>query len=194
MNNNRIILASQSQARKKAMVLLGLKYECIPAHINEKEIRDRDPIKMAQLISEAKALSIAQKENGIIIAGDAFLVFEGKVLEKPLSLQEAHGMLQSLSGNMHTFITSLSVYEAGTKRMRSVATHCNIYFREISNAEIEFYCSRYPVLTLAGAYETDGVALFSSKVEGSCNFFTALPMKELVEFLNDIDKDLLNGN
>lgn len=187
--SSRIVLASQSEHRKKAMNILGLSYECIPANIDEKAIRNPDPLKMALMISEAKAFFLGNKEKGIIIAGDTFLVFEGKVLEKPTSLSEAYSMLNTLSGNKYTLISGLAVYDTLTGKMRSTVATCDIYLRTISQEEIIDYCNRYPVLKFAGAHETDGVVRFSERIEGSCLIETTIPIKELILFLREIQED-----
>lgn len=189
----RIILASQSEIRRKALNILGLSYECIPANINEKAIRDPDPIKMALKISEAKAYEIAKKEQGIIIAGDAFLVFNEQVLEKPSSLDEAYTMLNKLSGNKYTFVTGLAVYDTKTNKMRSSTATCDIYLRRLSKSEIIDYCNRYPVLKFAGAHECDGVVRFAEKIEGSCINETAISMKDLIQFLDEITQERFTG-
>lgn len=185
----RIILASQSEIRKRALNILGLPFACIPANIDEKAIRDKDPIKMALMLSEAKAYEIAKREEGIIIAGDAFLVFKGQVFEKPLTLDEAHWMLHQLSGNHYTFVTGLAVYDTAFKKMRSATATCEIYLRSLSTHEIVDYCKRYPVLKYAGAHESDGVARFAKKVEGSCICETSLALKDLIQFLDEIQQD-----
>ncbi len=83
--NERIILASQSKIRKRALEILGISYECIPANIDEKAMRDANPITMAIMISEAKAHAVSSKEDGIIIASDAFW-FLMKKFSKNLTL------------------------------------------------------------------------------------------------------------
>ncbi len=98
-------------------------------------------------------------------------------------------MLKALSGNKHTFITGLAVYDSQTGKMRSRASTCNIYFRSLSDDEIKDYCNRYPVLTFAGSLEIDGVIRFSEKIEGNCNFVTAMPLQHLVQFLREIEQD-----
>ena len=56
----RIILASQSHIRKRALDLLNLEYDTIPSNIDEKAIRDPDPLQMAQKLSEAKAKAVGE--------------------------------------------------------------------------------------------------------------------------------------
>ncbi len=179
----KIILASQSLIRKRALDLLGLTYETIPSDIDEKAIRDPDPLKMAQRLSEAKAHAIGERHPGIIIASDAFLVFQERILEKPNDLQEAHKMLRSLSGAHYDFVTGVAVYSTITKKMLSSVATCKIHMRQLSDHEIADYIQKNPVLKFAGGHDTDGVVRFSEKVEGNCNFFTAIPMNKLIEFL-----------
>ena len=190
----RIILASQSEIRKRAMDILGVSYECIPANIDEKAIRDSDPLKMVLMISEAKAREVAKQEDGVIIAGDAFLVFKGEVLEKPNSLNQAYAMLNALSGNRYTFVTGLAVYDTRTGKMRSNVATCDIYLRILFQDEIRDYCNRYPVLKFAGAHESDGVVRFSEKIEGDCINETAISMKDLILFLREIEQDRVAGD
>ena len=179
----RIILASQSLIRKRALDLLGLKYETIPSHIDEKAIRDPDPLKMARMLSEAKAKAVARQHPGLIIAADAFVVSKGKVMEKPEHLEEAFEMLQELSGSSYTFVTGLAVYNSMKDQMCPSTDTCEIYWRKLSDEEIHAYIGRNPVMKFAGAHDTDGVMRFSEKVVGNCNFFSAIPMNKLIAFL-----------
>lgn len=194
MDNLRYILASQSEIRQRALKILGLPFECIPSRIDEKAIRDSDPLKMATLLSEAKAREIAKKEDGVIIAGDAFLIFEGKILEKPNTMDEALRMLQDLSGKKYTFVSGLAVFDTQTGKMRSKVATCEIYLRELSLKEIIDYCNRYPVLKIAGAHEGDGISLFAKRVEGSYINETAICLSDLASFLKEIESDRLYKN
>lgn len=67
----RIVLASESQFRKRAMDLLGLPYETRPSHVDEKAIRDDDPARLTRKLAEAKAHKIAAEcPDAIIVSGD----------------------------------------------------------------------------------------------------------------------------
>ena len=69
----RIILASQSKSRRKALELLGLKYEVIPSDFDEQSIRHDDPYILAKILSEEKAKAVAKHENNAIIIGSDLL-------------------------------------------------------------------------------------------------------------------------
>jgi predicted house-cleaning NTP pyrophosphatase (Maf/HAM1 superfamily) len=55
----KVVLASESQFRKRAMDLLGIPYETRPARIDEKAIRDDNPAELTRQIAEAEAHQIA---------------------------------------------------------------------------------------------------------------------------------------
>ena len=51
----RIVLASESESRRRALDILGLKYEVRPSAIDERAVRDLDPAVMTRKLAEAKA-------------------------------------------------------------------------------------------------------------------------------------------
>ena len=55
----KLILASESQSRKRALDLLGVPYEVRPAAIDEKAIRDPGPAALTKKLAEAKAWKVA---------------------------------------------------------------------------------------------------------------------------------------
>jgi septum formation protein len=179
----KIILGSQSLIRQRALKLLDLPFEIAHSNINEKAIRHTDPYQMAINIAEAKAKAIGEKHEGIIICGDAFMVFNGKIVEKPSSVAEAKQMIRSFSGKSYDFVTSVVVYNTKTNSLDKAAESLTIWFRELTDAEIDNYVAKYPVTTLAGGHETDGAILFSSRIEGNYNSYTAIPMNHLIPFL-----------
>src|SRR5215469_7057910 len=82
----RIILASESKFRQRAMDLLGLAYETHPSALDEKSIRDTNPKRLTQKLAEAKAQKMASVfPDAIVISGDA-LVSKG---DRILRSQEA---------------------------------------------------------------------------------------------------------
>jgi septum formation protein len=57
----RIVLASESPFRRRALAMIGLKYEVCPSRIDEKQIRDQDPVRLTQKLAEVKARHIARQ-------------------------------------------------------------------------------------------------------------------------------------
>jgi len=182
----RVILASESQSRRRALDILGLHYEVCPSAIDEKSIRDSDPAVLTKKLAEAKAWRIANDfRDSIVVSGDAVVVKDGKILEKPRSNDEAAEFLSELSGSAFQFVTSLAVIRSDTRTMLSTVETSTIRFRQLIEREILDYVSRYPVLRFAGAFEGDGVLRFADSVSGSYNFITALPVSRLAIFLRE---------
>jgi septum formation protein len=182
----RIVLASESQSRKRALDILGLTYEVRPSAIDEKSIRDSDPVALTKKLAEAKAWKVASDvQDAVVVSGDAVVAKEGKILEKPRGMEEAVELLRELSGSAFQFVTSLTVIRSDTRRMLSTVETSEIRFRQLVQREIRDYVGRYPVLRFAGAFEGDGVLRFADSVSGSYNFITALPVSRLAVFLRE---------
>ncbi len=182
----RIVLASESQFRKRAMDLLGLPYETRPSHIDEKAIRDDDPAQLTRKLAEAKALHIAaQCPDAVIVSGDAVAAKGPKIFEKPKTKEEAASFLREFSGSQFQFVTSIAVLNTQTRRMLSTVETLDISFRELLDREIQQYINKYDVLNYAGAFENDAVLLFADRVAGSYNLGTALPPSRLIVLLRE---------
>jgi septum formation protein len=182
----KIVLASESVSRRRALDMIGIAYETCPSGIDEKAIRDEDPRRLTQKLGTAKARQVAkQYPEAIIVAGDAVAAKGKKILEKPRDQEEAAEFLKKLSGSEFQFITSLAVLHSQTGRMLSTVETLSITFRPLAQAEIRRYVGRYDVLSYAGAFEDDAVHLFAERIEGSYNIGTALPVGRLVLFLRE---------
>jgi septum formation protein len=182
----RVVLASESQSRKRALDILGLTYEVRPSAIDEKSIRDSDPAALTRKLAEAKAWKVAgDVQDAVVVSGDAVVAKEGKILEKPRGNDEAVEFLRELSGSAFQFVTSLAVIRSDTRKMLSTVETSEIRFRRLVDREILDYVGRYPVLKFAGAFEGDGVLRFADSVSGSYNFITALPVSRLAVFLRE---------
>jgi septum formation protein len=182
----KIVLASESQSRRRALDILGLRYEVCASAIDEKAIRDSDPTALTRKLAEAKAWKVAGAFPGaVVVSGDAVVVKNGKIFEKPRDNQEAEEFLRELSGSAFQFVTSLVVIHSDTRKVLSTVEMSEIRFRELVECEIRDYVSRYPVLRFAGAFEGDGVLRFADSVSGSYNFITAMPVSRLAVFLRE---------
>jgi septum formation protein len=187
----RLVLASESQSRRRALDRLGIAYEVHPSAIDEKSIRDADPAVLTTKLAEAKAWKIANTfKDAVVVAGDAVVVKDEKIFEKPRDIAEAAQFLAELSGSSFRFVTSLAVLRADTGKMLSTAEASEITFRPLIDSEIRDYVGRHPVLQYAGAFDGDGVLRFAESICGSCNIFTAMPVSKLAVFLREQGVDV----
>ena len=180
----KIVLASASQFRKRALDMLGVSYEVCPSRIDEKAIRDNDPASLTRKLAEEKARQVASEHpDAVVVSGDAVVSKDGRIYEKPRNLEEAAQFLRELSGGEFQFVTALAVMHSSTRRMLSTVEVSDISFRQLAEHEIQAYIEKYSVLNYAGAFESDAVLFFADRIRGSYNFVTALPVGRLIVFL-----------
>lgn len=175
--NMRIVLASESQFRRRALDMLGLAYKICPSGVDEKAVRDNNPAELTRKLAEAKARKVASEcPDAVVVSGDAVVSKGARIYEKPRDKDEAAQFLRELSGSEFQFVTALAVIHSQTGNMLSTVEVSNISFRRLIQCEIQAYISKYDVLRYAGAFESDAVLRFAERISGSYNFVTALPV------------------
>jgi septum formation protein len=183
----RLILATQSPQRFALFTELHLPFDQVPADVNEQDIQDPDLVKRAELVARAKAEKVARDyPDAIVIAADTYIILEGRALEKPVGEADAIRMLELQSGRQTVEVTGLCYLDP--KRDLEVAKTIitNIWFRDLSLAEIKHYVAHNPVTGFSGAFcpaYASGAALIA-RIEGSFTSFThGLPLDEIVPLL-----------
>ena len=153
MENYHIILASNSPRRRELLSGLDLDFEVkvlpdieenYPDHLETPEI----PVYIAT--EKAAAYKGLMAEHDLIITADTVVVLGDEVLGKPVDLDDARRMLRELSGKTHQVITGVCLMTRTRQRSFSVTTE--VSFKELSDAEIDYYVEKYRPLDKAGAY------------------------------------------
>jgi len=182
---NTIILASGSRQRRLIMDALGLEYKIIPADIDEKSIRDGDLALRAEKIARAKAETVFQRNEGIIIAADTFATCDNKVLEKPESLSEAIEMLKLERNRQIVVYTGFCYLDKTNKIDFSKTSISRLIMRDMSDKEIENFVKNNPVLQWSAAFSPMYLyqTTFIKQFEGSITGVSGLPTELLVECL-----------
>jgi len=143
-------------------------------------------------IALGKAREVRAKTNGdaLIIAADTLVYLDGAFLGKPEDAQSAKLMLMSLSGRKHTVYTGVSVIHAGREICAAEAS--DVYFREMSEGEIEAYIATGEPMDKAGAYGAQGLgALFVRRIEGDFFNVMGLPVCRLGSMLKEFGLGIL---
>lgn len=168
------------------MDALGIPFEVIPADIDEKSIRSDDLAIQAEAIARAKAEKVASENEGIVIAGDAFVEVNGEVFEKPENIEEAKNMLRQTQGNIVKVYSGLCYIDRHNSIDFANCVVPEATFREMSEDEIEAYVTAFPVLTWSGAYSpayTYGTSMIA-ELHGSFTGFTVgLAMEHVIPLL-----------
>lgn len=183
----KVILASQSNARKKLFGSLGIPYEAVPAHIDEKAIRDTDLLVRAQKIADAKAIKISNLHpDAIVIACDTFSSYNGNTFEKPASKEEAKEMLTVLSGKKAVNYTAFRYIDKKNGIDFAKTVKVSYKFRKLYENEINEYVEKFPVTEWAAAFALvlPYVTTLIAKVNGSYTGLSyGLPSELLIPLL-----------
>ena len=121
-------------------------------------------------ISRAKAHAYAPKltENQLLITADTIVWCDDQMLGKPHNEAEAFAMLRSLSGKTHQVFTAVTFAEKLStldfqrddfsqpstlnSQLSTIVDRTDVTFKELSDAEINYYIDHYKPFDKAGAY------------------------------------------
>lgn len=179
-----IILASQSPRRQQLLKQAGFNFSIIIPDVDETNPLGMAIEKVPEFLAEKKALAIAEKKpENIIIAADTLVLLADEILGKPKDTSEAIAMLQRLSGNMHRVVTGVCIFK--NNEAESFSTTTEVYFRKLSDAQIEHYVAQYNPLDKAGSYAIqEWIGLVGiEKINGDYYNVMGLPISELVNRL-----------
>jgi septum formation protein len=113
------------------------------------------------------------------------VLIDGEILGKPEGKEGAVKMLEKLSGNMHQVVTGICI--RSQEKSRSFTSWTDVYFKELSKEEIDFYLDQYQPYDKAGAYgiqEWIGY-IGITRIDGSYFNVMGLPVQRLYEELSN---------
>jgi septum formation protein len=153
IKNYNVLLATKSPRRQQLLKETGIDFQSVnDREIDESIPSDLDKFRIPVYLSEKKsdAYTDLLQDNTILITADTIVWFNGKVMGKPESKEEAIEILESLSGNAHDVITGVTLR---TKYLRkSFYSHSEVYFATLKKEEILYYIDTFKPYDKAGAY------------------------------------------
>jgi septum formation protein len=180
----RLVLASQSPRRQYLLKELGLEFE-----IKTKDIEEDFPTYLRReeiplYLCEKKAAAYNDLEDDqLLITADTIVWVDTDPLNKPKDKPDAIRMLNTLSGRMHEVITAVCL--KSKERTTSFYAVTDVYFKDLTSEEIEYYVDTYKPYDKAGAYGAQEWIGYIGieKIHGSYFNVMGLPLKELYEEL-----------
>lgn len=181
-----LILASSSPRRQELLREAGIVFHVHPAHIPEERNDGETPLKYACRLAQEKTQAVAGDFLGRYILGaDTIVVVDGEILEKPRDASDAARMLRLLSGRGHQVITAVCLVTP-QRRFQTRSAITLVYFRDVSEEEIQRYIAGGEPMDKAGAYAIQGGAgHWVQRIEGDYTNVVGLPMTMVQEMLSE---------
>lgn len=163
MTAPRIVLASTSRYRAGLLRRLLDDFEQIAPDVDERSLPDEAPAARATRLAAAKASGVSEKlRDALVIGSDQVAALGDRILHKPGSIVNACQQLRASSGNRVDFFTALCVVDGRDGSRHAALDHTRVFFRGLTDAEIDRYIARERPLDCAGSFKSEGagVALF----------------------------------
>jgi|SRR6185437_7538227 len=188
--NKRLILASQSRARKVLLANAGLPVEAIPADIDERAIQQAskasEPGEIAGLLAREKARFVSERKGGhYVIGADQMLALGDRLFNKPDGRAAAAEQISALAGQTHELHSAVAVALDGKIVFETVAV-ARMCMRGLSGDGIRAYLDEAgeAVTSSVGAYQLEGLgAHLFERIDGDHFTILGLPLLPLLAFL-----------
>ena len=193
----KIILASKSGVRKKILDENNINCEVIVSNVDEDEIKNSllaegaDPLTISKNLAEIKSIKVSSNNpDKLVLGADSVISLENKLINKPISREEAMNILKKLNNKKHYLISSVCISKNGSMIWNHTDSS-ELKMKDLSEKELYEYLSKIETDTLLayGVYqiEADGLELFEY-IKGDTNSIMGLPVKDIIKYIGQYKK------
>ena len=184
MKNIPLILGSASPRRKKILQEITGAFSVVCADVQE--IHDAsDPVRTVVHNATVKYEACRKLHPAAaIIAADTLVWFNGRLIGKPVDLQEAAEYLRAFSGNSQIVFSGIAMGmpQDAVPEIRVEAS--SVHFKALSEEAIQEYLKRTMPLDRAGAYDIDENGdLLVAGYSGSYTNIMGMPLETVRDWL-----------
>ena len=195
-----IYLASRSPRRRELLKQIGVPFELLllredlrrGADVDETPLPDESPgvyvlrVAGAKVTAAVRQIALRGLPQKPVLAADTTVVFDDRIIGKPLNAGDAARMLRALSGREHQVLTAVAL--ALREQVETQISVSSVWFQELTDADIRRYVATGEPLDKAGGYAIQGRAgAFVTRSAGSYSGIMGLPLAETTELLKRFD-------
>jgi septum formation protein len=188
-SDDMLVLASASPRRSELLHNAGISFMLDPAHVPEVPLQQEAPLAYAQRLARDKAIAVFSRHpNDTVSGADTVVVVDEHLLEKPADSNDAARMLRLLSGRSHQVITGVCVIAPRFERTEAEVTQ--VWFSQLTDAEIADYVRSGEPMDKAGAYGIQGIASrWIGRIEGCYFNVVGLPVQRVYRLLRAAESE-----
>lgn len=195
-NRPTLVLASASPARRKLLNDAGIHAEVLVSGVDEDSVHANRPDTLCAVLARLKANAIADRlrhsdrppHAPLVLGCDSLLEFEGQALGKPKDRDDAVRRWHAMRGRSGTLHTGHCLIQLSTGKVVEQVTSTEVYFADLSDAEIETYVGTGEPLYVAGAFTLDGRGgPFVDRIDGDPSNVIGLSLPTLRGLLAELD-------
>lgn len=190
------LLASESPRRKELLQKAGISFEVFSVQISENpnenlNVNDR-------ILDIARRKSRAARERlrdlgrayDMLLSADTEVILNNRTMGKPSDPEDAYRMLQQLSGTQHEVKTGVVLYSDCQGKELSHIETTTVFFKKLTDQEIQDYIQTGEPMDKAGAYGIQGLGRhLVEKYEGSFENVIGLPTLAVLKLIADMKNE-----
>ncbi len=155
-----LILASTSRYRRALLERFGLPFSVVSPDTDETPLAGEKPQDLVVRLARAKANAVAEQyPQSIVIGSDQVAVHGDEIVGKPGDHANAKRQLASASGKRVNLLTAVAVVDGPGGTINATVVPYQIWFKDLTEAEIERYLVREKPWDCAGSLKIEGLGI-----------------------------------
>jgi septum formation protein len=183
-----IILASNSDARKKLLRQTGLRFRVVSPRVREDRRLKKGCRDLVIGNALRKARDVARRlDSGVVISADTVVRVGRTLVGKPRDIEDALQTLHALSRKPQWVYTGIAVVDVDEKKTFTAHEKTKVYMLPMSERKIMSYFKKVSPLDKAGSFDIQGPgAFFIRRIEGCYSNVVGLPLAKLAVLLEKV--------
>jgi septum formation protein len=196
----RLVLASASPARLQLLTAAGIRAEVIVSGVDESVVQADGPETLSGTLARLKAEAVADRlrrndapdgTRTLVLGCDSVLAFDGEVLGKPASADDARLRWQAMRGRSGVLHTGHCLVDPDSGEAAAGVAATTVHFGALTDAEIDAYVATGEPLRVAGAFTIDGLGgPFVERIEGDAGTVIGLSLPLFRRLLADLGEEI----
>ncbi len=180
----KLVLASTSKIKNEILDKVGMKHSNVKSTFEEVSNNKENVYEYVKELAYGKACNACMDDKSIILGLDTVVYVNGKILEKPKSIDEAKQNLKICSSNTSYVITGIALINKYNNQVINDYAETKVILNDICDEDIEYYIENEPDVMYASGFVIETIASnFIKKIDGSFYNILGVPVEKIYEYL-----------